>query len=197
MNDATYIYRFIIDAYTPDDLPMARLAEYMGDLARLFGETECVHFERLEPGSAILVQRVEPRAAPEVKRRLSAVSSGNAPKEIVESYRGINRRLAKDNATGSLLTASGEEVVRFPGRDETRVLSVGPFRQQDSLDGMLIRVGGKDDTVPAHLLDGSTIRICNTTRDIARDLAHHLLRWCSTRSRRRPLGRAMKVVNGT
>ncbi len=55
-------YRFVIDAYSPETLPMSRLAEYMTDLARLFGTAERVHFVRLEAGSTVLVQRVEPEA---------------------------------------------------------------------------------------------------------------------------------------
>ena len=57
-------YRFVIDAYRPDTLPMARLAEYMGELARLLGRLDQVHFVRLEEGSTALVQRVEPRLRP-------------------------------------------------------------------------------------------------------------------------------------
>ena len=41
---------------------------------------------------------------------------------------------------------------------------------------MLIRVGGKDDTVPVHLQAGDAIHICNSTRDMARRLAPHLYR---------------------
>lgn len=37
------IYRFKIDAYSPDTMPMARLAQYMGELAVLLGEREAVH----------------------------------------------------------------------------------------------------------------------------------------------------------
>ena len=55
MNDQ-HEYRFVIDALSPDSLPMARLAEYMGELARLLGRPDQVHFERLEGGSTVLVQ---------------------------------------------------------------------------------------------------------------------------------------------
>jgi len=44
-------YRFKIDAYTPDTMPMSRLAEYMRELSEMLGEPSAVHFERLEPGS--------------------------------------------------------------------------------------------------------------------------------------------------
>ncbi len=47
-------YRFVIDALRPDAISMARLAEYMGELARLLGETRHVHFLRLDEGSVAL-----------------------------------------------------------------------------------------------------------------------------------------------
>jgi hypothetical protein len=56
--------RFTIDAYTPDTIPMRRLAEYMQDLADLFGEREHVHFARIEAGSTVLVQRIDAEWAP-------------------------------------------------------------------------------------------------------------------------------------
>ena len=70
MSDAQREYRFIIGAYSPDTLPMSRLAEYMADLARLLGEVERVHFACLERGSTTLVQVVEPEAVPEVQQRI-------------------------------------------------------------------------------------------------------------------------------
>ena len=50
----------------------------------------------------------------------------------------------------------------------------GAFNQTGVLDGVLIRIGGRDDTVAAHLRDGDTIHPCNATREMARRLAVHL-----------------------
>ena len=41
-------YRLRIDAFSVENLPMARLAEYMTELAKLLGEREHVHFAHLE-----------------------------------------------------------------------------------------------------------------------------------------------------
>ena len=57
MTPVEYVLR--IDAFTPDTMPMARLAEYLGALARLLGHAEHTHFVRLEEGSAKLVHRVD------------------------------------------------------------------------------------------------------------------------------------------
>ena len=167
-------YRFTINAFTPDTLPMSRLATYMGDLARLLGSAERVHFAHLESGSTCLVQRVDPEAAPEVGRRLLSVAENKAPEDAASAFKALNRYLADDNATGSLHKGRGAEVIRFPGRDEAPPLSFGPFNQPGVLDGVLIRVGGQDETVPVHLQDGDTTHICNAPRDMAKQLAAHL-----------------------
>ena len=174
MSDHQYTYRFAIDAYDLGSLPMARLAEYMADLARLFGHADHVHFDRLEAGSAVLVQHVDLEVGPAVRERLRIASQNGAPADVAEPLKAINRRLAKDNASGSLREAGGHEIIHFPGCKQHQPRTFGPFRQQCAFDGMLIRVGGKDDTVPVHLQDRTTIHICNATRDMARQLAHHL-----------------------
>ena len=167
-------YRFVIDAYRPDTLPMARLAEYMGELARLLGRLDQVHFVRLEEGSTALVQRVEPEAAPDVKERLHALRQDNQPDDAAKAFTTLNRYLADDNATGLLQEGEGAEVLRFPGREAPAPLTFGAFNQTGVLDGVLIRIGGRDDTVPAHLRAGDTIHLCNATRDMAKRLAVHL-----------------------
>lgn len=172
MSDADE-YRFVIGACDPDTLPMSPLAEYMADLARLLGTTKRVHFVRLETGSTLLVQRVEPEAAPEVRRRLDAFANDTAAKDAADAFKALNRRLADDNATGSL-REGGAEVIRFPGREQPPPLTFGAFDQPGVLDGVLIRIGGRDDTVPVHLRDGETVHMCNATRELAQRLAVHL-----------------------
>ena len=167
-------YHFIIDAWEASRLPMARLAEYMTDLAGLFGHTESVHFDRLEAGSTVLVQHVERHADAGVRERLDAAQRHDVPDEIAKPVADIDQKLAADMATGSLQEAGGAEILRFPGRERPEMASFGPFRQDGTLDGVLIRVGGKDETVPVHLDDHGTIHRCNATREIARQLAPHL-----------------------
>jgi hypothetical protein len=83
--------------------------------------------------------------------------------------------LRKDNATGTLSNDAGDVVVPFPGRNRPEPLVYSPFRQDVTIDGQLIRVGGRDETVPVHLRDGTIIHtglVC--TQGIARRIALHL-----------------------
>ena len=167
-------YRFVIEAYSPDTLPMSRLAEYMAALAQLLGRTDRVHFVALERGSTVLVQRVEFEAVPEVRDRLDALMNREAPNDVTKAFEALDRHLAEDNAMGSLREADGTEVIHFLGRERPRPLTFGAFNQPGVLDGVLIRVGGRDDTVPVHLQDGDTIHLCNANRSMARRLGPYL-----------------------
>ena len=104
MSEQKYQYRFVIDeSFTPDTLPMARLAEYMSDLSDLLGEKPSVHFVRIESGSAVLVQDVDHAAYPKVRTRVQAVKRGDAVPDAQRAYDSLNRRLAADNASGALM----------------------------------------------------------------------------------------------
>ena len=168
-------FRFKIDAYSPETMPMARLAEYMSDLSKMMGSQENVHFVAIEPGSFEIVEDVEFEAIPKVTARLEGIRSRTSPEEAIKAYASMDRRLADDNATGALYIAGTTAVlIAFPGRDRTVEGNYGPVTQAGSVDGILIRVGGKDDTVPVYLEERGMIHRCNANRAMARRLAPHL-----------------------
>lgn len=168
-------YRFRIEAYTPATIPMARLAEYMGDLAALLGNKESVHLVRLEEGSTVLVHIVDPEAMPKVHERVLAVLTRAAPPEALKAYEAINRRLSQDNGSGILIEPSGQPVVRFLGKDLPKPIAYGPFNQQGSLYGVPIVIGGESDPVPVHLQeDENVIHNCYASRSVARQIAPHI-----------------------
>lgn len=113
---ASLEYRYIIDAFTPDTLPMERLAAYMRELALLLGEPNNVHFARIEKGSAVLVSRIDRTAAPNVAGRVRGLRDGTAPEDARKAFRQLDAMLASDNAVGRLSDAESAEVIDFPGR---------------------------------------------------------------------------------
>jgi hypothetical protein len=177
--DNDRILTFHIGAFTPETMPLARLAEYMGDLAALLGKEHAVHFLGLAPGSTRLNARVEVQDVPKVMIRLSDLHRGNAAKEIVRIFEQIDERLANDNAVGWIAdarAASGEpEILSFPGRDRQKQKIYGPFTQEGHLDGVLISVGGRDDPAALQLQSGTVFYTgCEADRVLARQLAKHL-----------------------
>ena len=153
---------------------MSRLAEYMAALARLMGEVQCVHFVRLEGGSAAVVHSIESKAVSQVRKRIQSVVGEDTPNDVAAAFAGLNRLLATDNATGSLSDTASDLAIEFPGRDQQELVTFGAITQPGVLDGELIRIGGRDETVPVHLRDGDLIHICNASRETARRLGSHL-----------------------
>ena len=167
-------YRFKIDAYTPDTLPMARLAEYLGDLAIILGETDRVHLVGIEDGSAIVVQKIDQVALPKVRLRVDLVRRGDGPADAMNAFARTNRRLKQDNCSALLCDDNDSEVIKFPGRDEEEAISFGAFNQDGTLDGKVVMVGGKNDPVPVHLQLEGRIQICQANRDVAKDIGSYL-----------------------
>lgn len=186
-------YRFKIDAYTPETIPMARLAEYMHDLSVLLGEREAVHFVKLRRGSTVLVHRIEREAVPKVEDRVAGVRSGEGPPDALQAERSINRRLRDDNASGVLVRGTRATIIKFPGREEAE--SFGTFVEEGSIDGVVIRIGGESDPCPVHLqsLDETQTYLCDVDRSIARALAAYLF---DREVRVRGVGRWQRDENG-
>ncbi len=67
------------------------------------------------------------------------------------------------------------ELLEGPGRERPQPQSYGPFTQESSLDGTLMSVGGKDETISIRLQNGDiTNRNSQASQVIARELGKHL-----------------------
>ncbi len=170
-------YRFRIDGpYTPDSIPMERLAEYMTALSKLLGEEKNTHLGTVEPGSAVLVANVDDVATPKVLGRVSMLGTEQVLPDVRKAFGVLDDMLRKDNATGVLLSEVNAIIIPFPGRERPEPLVFGPFKQDGTLDGQVIRVGGRDATVPVHLRDGAVIHSgLHTNPELAQAIAKHFL----------------------
>ena len=165
--------RFKIDVFTPDTLPMARLAQYMAQFAELLGEQDRVHFVEVEHGSAVLRARIEEVAIPKVTRRLLEAAHGQGDPMALKALKVLDDMLANDNAVGQLLDEAGAEVIAFAGRNRPKPLEYGPFREDGVLEGVVIKIGGMGESVPIWLQDNKRVHRCSARRPLARRLAKH------------------------
>jgi hypothetical protein len=169
-----HIYRFKIDAYTRATMPMARLAEYLSDLAILLGEEASVHLVDIEESSTVPVLCIDYEAAPKVLGRIERVRRGESEPEAIAAERRLNQKLREDNGR-ALLQSDDAEILIFPGKDLPLNTPIGAFNQDGTLDGVVIAVGGKRDLVPVHLNAGSIVYTkCVARRPVAKRLAQHL-----------------------
>lgn len=166
-------YVFHIDVFRPETLPMGRLADYLSALARMMGSTEHTHFVAVEPGSAQLRTEVDPVDAPKVETRLNGLSVGEGPKDGLAAKQHLDDLLANDNAVGVLTEVSTNRVViAFAGRNRPKPLSFPSFREDTTIDGILVSIGGRDTTAHAQLQDGDVLHTgVSMPRGLARELA--------------------------
>jgi hypothetical protein len=167
-------YEFHIDAFTPTTLPMARLAEYLRELSLLIGHTHSVHFKKVKSGSVGVVASVEREAVPKVRVRLQNARDPSAPDDVRRPYERIDNMLREDNAIGKLLRGT-TNVVKFPGREAAKSVRMGPFTEQSSLDGKIVRIGGTDKTAHAliEIAEGEIVS-AECSRELAKQLAPFL-----------------------
>lgn len=177
-------FRLNIEAYTPETMPMDRLAEYLAELAKVLGESTSVHFVRLETGSTSVVHAIQREAIPKIRNRTSSVARGIGPRDAVRAYKKINRLLREDNgravwarnvtAPAPAQVAVESDIIIFPGMDDAAEKFTA-ISQRGSLDGEVIRVGGSQKLIPITLMaESQEIAGCWATRPIAKELARRL-----------------------
>lgn len=173
-------YEFWIDAYTPETIPMERLAMYLRALSKMLGHTSSVHFDRLETGSTKTLMLVQGEDAPKVFGRVEHIATGQAANDATAAYDEVNTLLRDDGAIGRLsrktpYAQTSAVVLTFLGRDLPKPPTYGPFYEEAVVEGELVRIGGKDKTAHAQIVDpeGKTWS-GEMDRDLAREMAQYL-----------------------
>ncbi|MEO8154379.1 MAG: hypothetical protein ABI605_15020 [Rhizobacter sp.] len=168
------VYDFRIDVWRPETLPMKRLSEYTRELARLFGSSDQVHLLKIRKGSAVPEIAVASSAQASVAERLRLVGTPGADAEIARPYLELNSFLRDDGGSAVLKIKGGARILDFPGC-RTPLSEEIVIHESGTLDGMVIRVGGKDETVPVWLEGEHREKLpCISSRPVAKELAVHL-----------------------
>jgi hypothetical protein len=159
---------------------MARLAEYMADLAAMLGEKSDVHFVSLEDGCAQLVHDVAFTAYPKIEERTDAIRRGIAPADAMNAYKALNRKLAHDNTFATYANASAPTavVLEFPGINAPKAVEILPVEQPGALVGIVQGIGGKtinDNRIPVFIDTGDMVHVCAAARTTAKELGPFIL----------------------
>lgn len=171
---------FKIDAFQPDTIPMARLAEYMADLATMIGEKADVHFVALADGCVQLLHDVAYTAFPKIQERTSAIRNGHAPAEAMNAYKALNRKLAHDNTFATYGDVGGDTalILAFPGVNAPKPIEIAPVEQPGVLVGTIQGIGGKsvnEKAVQVFVDTGDAVHACSALRVTARELGPFIL----------------------
>jgi hypothetical protein len=169
------LFKLRISAYSPDTMPMNRLAEYMQQVASLMGSEARVHFKKLSKGSTVLCVKVEQEEVPKVSERLAKASNPDAPADVLRPIKALNDMLRTDNARATLRHGSAQ-IIKFPGCDAPAVQRIGPVKEVGQLEGTVISVGGKDSTKHIRMLghDGEEYKLTTRNIELAKELGNNL-----------------------
>ncbi len=166
--------RFQIEGTTPHVIPMARLAEYLKELSVLLGNKQHVHFLRVETGSLPCIVEVDQEEEDSIISRVKKATLNKGPREAVKANSTVRTMLKKDEFSAEFKTERGETFASYPLIKQRKEETFGPFWQDGSLDGIIVRLGGIDETLPVHLVYEGRTHICNANREIVRQLGPHI-----------------------
>jgi hypothetical protein len=169
-------YRFEIADMTPLTLSMSRLDDYIPHLIDLFGHEDNIHLMRVDDGSAVPCILAKNHVVKSVQKRLLKIKTGAGSRKAYQAVECLNDLLAEDH-TSAVLKAPyyGLEIV-FPGVRQATDPVVGPVSEYCDIQGELIQIGGRDETISLYIKDGRNILICTATREQGRDVSTHLFR---------------------
>jgi hypothetical protein len=164
---------FKINEPKPNEISMTRLLDYLTELATMLGNRNDVHFLKVEEGSTEAFVEVEEKVLPEVEKRVQDITAGNGTTEGRQALKSFLSFLAADGYTAGLLNEERNTITEFfPPTEENR--AYGPFKQVGTLDGILLKVGGKDSSIPVQVLVDGKTEFCTTDIETARKMGHLL-----------------------
>lgn len=174
MKPLDWSYELHVFGTRPKVLPLNDFGELVKKFADLLGNAEKVHFEALRQGSARILAKVDDEAQTDVKVQLAGVRlQGNVSTKVIR----MNEYLCARGWHGEVRSREGNVVLSFPGAlgakepEEERTV-----QQMDTIVGQVIKIGGRDESVPMTLetSDGSYVEVNVRGRDLAKRLAPHL-----------------------
>lgn len=165
--------RFSLHDFTPETLPMARLAQYLEKFAALLGNESNIHFRRVSAGSAVCEAFADSVAVPKITERTNRIKEGTASHKAAKANEEINDLMAQDNTSGDCHLGS-TKLIEFPGKLRRSKEEIGPVRRSTSIDGEIFSIGGKDDTINVQLRANGVEMRCTVPIELARRLAPHM-----------------------
>lgn len=154
-------------------MPLGRLVEYLGELAKILGEDHSIHLVEVDEGSTVLVHKIDAEAVPKIRDRAVAVQNGSAPPVAMRSYQRVNKMLRDDDGSAAFLEDAAE-LIEFPG-SRAQLPPFMSVSERGEIDGEVQRIGGMGDPVPVLLsTEGRTLSGCWAKRAIAKPLALRL-----------------------
>jgi len=174
MKPLKWSYELHVIGTKPGVLSLTDFGELVKKFSDLLGNTEKIHFGALRKGSARVLVKVEEVAHDDVYLQLATARlQGQASAKVVRMEEYLQTR----GWHGEVRSREGNVVLTFARAAPTTEPELERTVQQiDTIVGKVIKIGGRDETVPMTLetSEGSYVEVNVKGRDLAKRLAPYL-----------------------
>jgi hypothetical protein len=168
---------WILEGKSPDQIPMARLAEYMQQFAVMLGEVDDVRFVRVDKACTQLVAKVRMgRAAQRVQSRVYAVRDRRAPAPAMNAYRRLGYMVREDKGTARV-TFGSAAILRFTSGEAQSAETISIVDQTTVVGRLYALIEEPNGTVKARIRpqNGDKYISCTADGAVAKDLGKYFM----------------------
>lgn len=162
----------------PRTLPAADMAALMAEYANLLGEKDGVHFVEIRHESIGIGTEIDVRQRQGVRQRMRGAVNGSDP-AVARHKLGLNRLLSRHETTAELFEIKQDGTkklhLRFEGKAAVPERSI-PIKEHVSVQGVLHRIQGRDDTAHIGIDDEGQLYSAAVTRAQALEIAPHMFK---------------------
>lgn len=166
-------FSFTVPGYTPETMPLDRLMEYLNQLVIILGTPSELHLIAIEKSSTRPVLAMRHDVATRARNRAREVRQGGGSARRREAFHTIRRMVTEDGGKPAVLKAKEGQILEFPSADLGADQIIHAVRQQTTLEGMLVRVGGIGENAQLLIqeLSGKVVAGCTASRSLAQEMA--------------------------
>ena len=171
-------FEFTVPGYTPDTIPLDRLMEYLSQLIVILGQPSDLHLINIKRSSTKPAPAMRHDVAVRARLRVSEVRQGGGSARRREAFDALRRLVSEDGGKPAILRAREGKILEFPKVNIGADQIIHSVRQETSLEGELIRIGGRQENAQLLMqeLSGNVVAGCTAPRSIARDLGKFIYR---------------------
>jgi hypothetical protein len=175
--EGSRVVTLLIQGVKVDNLSLEDIGQYVSDFAELLGSDVEPKYHSITRGSLRIKALVPWDREIDVKTRGFLLRTGDAPEDAVRARERISRRLGRNRAKrATVLDSVQSKVVEIPVEKPSEIASPVPaLIRAGSLQGKIIRIGGKQEMVSVEIQDvDGLVYLCRASRDKARKLAREM-----------------------
>jgi hypothetical protein len=176
------IFTLHIEGVNIDNVTLDDIGHYLSDFADLLGSDASPRYHSIRKGSLNLAAKVPADKEIDVKTRGFLLRTGDAPEDAIRAKQRISKRLGIHRARkATLLDPSQTKVIEIPIEKPAGQIEVPALSRSSSLQGKVIRLGGKQDIVSVEVQDvDGHIYACRAKRDLVKRLVREIILFEST-----------------